>query len=434
MSALTQRDSSGVEMSKEVLIRVEGVKKKFCRSLRKSLRYGIQDIVADLMRRRNPNAKLRREEFYAVDEVSFDLRRGECLGIIGRNGAGKTTLLKMLNGLIKPDQGQIRVRGRVGALIALGAGFSPLLSGRENIYVNGAVLGMNRAEIDARLESIIDFAELREFIDTPVQSYSSGMVVRLGFAVAIHCQPDSLLLDEVLAVGDAAFQAKCFNTLSEFRNRGIGFILVSHNLSTIDCFCDRVLYLRKGRCVCVGSPSEAIAEYNRDMLKDEEASRCAGGEFEKVCGSGKIVIRRVVFLGQTGKEITEINAGEPVTLRLEYACNVAEAVATIVDIHVKDQGGVFFHDPHALPCESLKGRGCIDVLFHSMPANNQRLLFSIALIGHDAREMFDWKPDVPLTVCGSPRCQGRVYLSFAWRIVQEQETFVRAQEDAVRSV
>src|SRR6266480_6176164 len=198
-------------MSQELLIKVEGVKKKFCRSLRRSMQYGMQDIAADLMGLRM-SPKLRRGEFYALNDVSLELRRHDCLGIIGRNGAGKTTLLKMLNGLIKPDGGKITVRGQVGALIALGAGFNPLLSGRENIYVNAAILGMKKAEINAQRESIIDFAGIRDFIDAPVQSYSSGMVVRLGFAIAIHCHPDSLLLDEVLAVGDTAFQSKCFNT------------------------------------------------------------------------------------------------------------------------------------------------------------------------------------------------------------------------------
>src|SRR4029453_11315174 len=178
---------------------------------------------------------------------------------------------KMLNGLIKPDAGQITVRGRMGALIALGAGFNPILSGRENIYVNGSILGMRKAEISAKMESIIDFAELRDFIEAPVQSYSSGMAVRLGFAIAIHCHPDSLLLDEVLAVGDAAFQAKCYNALSEFRSRGIGFILVSHQLPHIGYFCDRVLYLKHGRVAYLGNTQTAIAAFNRDMLMESEA-------------------------------------------------------------------------------------------------------------------------------------------------------------------
>src|SRR6202012_1950313 len=195
---------------------------------------------------------LRAGEFWAVRDVSFALRRGECLGLIGHNGAGKTTLLKMLNGLIKPDSGKITLRGRVGALIALGAGFNPILTGRENIYVNAAVLGLTKKEIDLKIEKIIDFSEIREFIDSPVQSYSSGMQVRLGFAVATALEPDVLLLDEVLAVGDVSFQAKCFNTLARFRSQGTAFILVSHNMHQISRYCDQVLYLKRGQILSAG--------------------------------------------------------------------------------------------------------------------------------------------------------------------------------------
>ncbi len=409
-------------MSEDVLITVEGVKKKFCRSLRRSLQYGLQDIAADLMGWRAPREKLRREEFYAVNDVSFELRRGECLGLIGRNGAGKTTLLKMLNGLIKPDSGQIRVRGKVGALIALGAGFNPLLSGRENIYVNGAILGMRKAEISAKLESIIDFAEIREFIDAPVQSYSSGMVVRLGFAIAAHCQPDSLLLDEVLAVGDGAFQAKCFNTLSEFRNRGLGFILVSHNQSTIDCFCDRVLYLKKGQSIYLGDTRTAIAEYNQDVLNDLEALPGEREELQQVRGSGKVKMKRITFLDETGTEVTKIRAGDPLTLRVEYECVPNEVFPTVVDIYIKDQSGVFFHDPHAVECGGLEGRGYVDVNFESIPANNQRLFFSICLLRLGSWEIFDWRSHIPIAVHGSPDSQGRVHLTFNARVLQEEES------------
>jgi lipopolysaccharide transport system ATP-binding protein len=407
-------------MSEEVLIKVENVKKKFCRSLRRSLQYGMQDIAADLMGWRM-NPELRRGEFYAVDDISFELHRRECLGVIGKNGAGKTTLLKMLNGLIKPDAGKITVKGQVGALIALGAGFNPLLSGRENIYVNGAILGMRRAEIIAKLEDIIDFAELREFIDAPVQSYSSGMIVRLGFAIAIHCHPDSLLLDEVLAVGDTAFQTKCFNTLNDLRNRGIGFILVSHNLSSIDAFCDRVVYLKHGRSVFVGSTQAALAEYNRDMLEEGVAPVDEDAELKTVYGSGRVAMKRVLFLDETGNQIKETRAGDPVTLRLEYKCATPEASPTVVDIHIKDQGGVFFHDPHAIEYKELKGQGCIDVIFDSIPANNQRLLFSIALMGLGSWETYDWKCDVPLVVHGSPNSRGRTHLSWRSKLHQEEE-------------
>ena len=166
-------------------------------------------------RRRGEHGGLRTKEFWAVNNVSFELKRGECLGLIGRNGAGKTTLLKMLNGLIKPDAGRIEMRGRVGALIALGAGFNPILTGRENIYVNGSVLGLTKKEIGAKLDEIVDFAEIGDFIDTPVQNYSSGMAVRLGFAVASSIRPDVLLIDEVLAVGDISFVLRCLNRVSE---------------------------------------------------------------------------------------------------------------------------------------------------------------------------------------------------------------------------
>jgi lipopolysaccharide transport system ATP-binding protein len=200
-------------VSADIIVRVEGVSKKFCRDLKRSLWYGLKDTAADLLGGRSSNG-LRPDEFWALDGVSLELARGECLGLIGRNGAGKTTLLKMLNGLIKPDKGRIELAGRVGALISLGAGFNPILTGRENIYVNGSVLGLTKKEIDSKLAEIVAFAEIDDFIDTPVQSYSTGMQVRLGFAVATAMQPDVLLLDEVLAVGDVAFRAECYERLA----------------------------------------------------------------------------------------------------------------------------------------------------------------------------------------------------------------------------
>src|SRR5262245_27816341 len=244
----------------DVLIRSENVSKKFCRDLKKSLWYGVQDMVADFLPSRPAHkvgvsatvhdgsqpaqSHLRTDEFWAVKDLCFSLRRGECLGLIGHNGAGKTTLLKLLNGLIKPDEGRIQIRGRVGALIALGAGFNPILTGRENIYINAAVLGLSKRETEDRLRDIIEFADIGTFIDSPVQSYSSGMAVRLGFAIATALRPDVLLLDEILAVGDGAFQAKCFNVLAEFQKQGTAFILVSHNMRIISRLSQRALYLK----------------------------------------------------------------------------------------------------------------------------------------------------------------------------------------------
>jgi lipopolysaccharide transport system ATP-binding protein len=254
----------------EVLVRVEGVSKKFCRSLKRSLWYGLCDMAAELSpfeqnsrtgSRKAEDGDLRDGEFYAVREVSFELRRGECLGLIGHNGAGKTTLLKMLNGLIRPDRGRIEISGRVGALIALGAGFNPVLTGRENIYINGAVLGLSRREIDEKIDDIIDFAEIREFIDMPVQSYSSGMAVRLGFSVASALRPDVLILDEVLAVGDVRFVVKCLNRLRDIASDA-AVVLVSHNMQTIAGFCTRVLMMRDGGVsIDTTKPAEAVVHY-----------------------------------------------------------------------------------------------------------------------------------------------------------------------------
>lgn len=281
--------TSSCEGDSEVLVRVENVSKIFCRDLKKSLLYGLKDSARDLMswgkksgdgRSKSKDGisspisdirysttrdeeSLRPGEFYAVRDVSFELRRGECLGVIGHNGAGKTTLLKMLSGLIKPDVGRIEMRGRVGAIIALGAGFNPVLTGRENIYVNGSVLGLSRREIDSKLDEIIEFAEIRDFIDAPVQSYSSGMQVRLGFSVAVAMQPDILIVDEVLAVGDFNFRWKCLNKISNLIKSGVSIILVSHNAADLARTCQAGLFLENGKSFFNGVISDALSNYEK---------------------------------------------------------------------------------------------------------------------------------------------------------------------------
>ncbi len=232
-------------MEQEVLVQVEGLSKKFCKSLKKSLWYGVQDLVGSVMGKQ-PTATLRKDEFWALRDINFELRRGECLGLIGHNGAGKSTLLKILNGLINPDHGKVTLRGRVGALIDLGAGFNPILSGRENIYNNGAVLGFTKAEIDSKVEEIIDFAELREFIDMPVQNYSSGMKVRLGFAVAAQMEPDILIIDEVLAVGDIGFVLKCYALIDKLLPN-TALIFVSHSMSMVSRICSNICLVNQGK-------------------------------------------------------------------------------------------------------------------------------------------------------------------------------------------
>ncbi len=255
-------------MSEEVLIKVEGLGKKFCKDLKKSLRYGVQDVTRSLIGKQATQS-LRNGEFWALKDINFELKRGECLGLIGHNGAGKSTLLKVLNGLIKPDQGRVVMRGKVSALIELGAGFNPILTGRENIYNNASVLGFSRKEIEEKIEDIIDFSEIREFIDAPVQSYSSGMKVRLGFAVAAQMEPDVLIIDEVLAVGDLGFRTKCYKRINEMLQHS-AVILVSHAMNQVSRACTQVLLMDKGTVQFQGKDISNGIDLYLDKFKTEE--------------------------------------------------------------------------------------------------------------------------------------------------------------------
>lgn len=234
-------------MNDEVLIKVDRVSKKFSKNFRRSLWYGLTDVFTDVSGA-GSERNLRKDEFWAVRNISFELKRGQCLGLIGHNGAGKSTLLKMLNGLIRPDEGEIVMRGKVGAMIELGAGFNPLLTGRENIYNNGAVLGFTKGEIQERIQTIIEFSEIGSFIDMPVQNYSSGMKVRLGFAIAAQMQPDILIIDEVLAVGDLGFILKCLNTMDKMLHQ-TAVIFVSHSMPMISRVCTSLLLMDKGQAI-----------------------------------------------------------------------------------------------------------------------------------------------------------------------------------------
>lgn len=279
----------------EVLVTVDHVSKKFCRNLKRSLWYGMKDITSELLGKGRSDDRLRKDEFWAVKDVSFELKRGECLGLIGHNGAGKSTLLKMLNGLIKPDQGQITMRGYVGALIELGAGFNPVLSGRENIYINGQILGFTKKEIDKKFEAIVEFAELGEFIDMPVRNYSSGMKVRLGFAVAAQMEPDVLIIDEVLAVGDVGFSIKCFNAISEI-SRNAAVIFVSHSMPQVARVASSVLLMTRGQVIFHSDViSEGIETYY--SLFESGALEVYGDKIEIVDCSLNGQISRKVSLG-----------------------------------------------------------------------------------------------------------------------------------------
>lgn len=333
----------------DVLVKVECAGKKFCRGLKKSLWYGAQDIVAELapgISNVERHATLRPQEFWAVDNVSFELRRGECLGLIGRNGAGKTTLLKMLNGLIKPDNGRIEMQGQVGALIALGAGFNPILTGRENVYVNGSVLGLSKKEIDNKLEEIIDFAEIEEFIDSPVQAYSTGMRVRLGFSiVATAVKPDIFLIDEVLAVGDFEFKNKCFNRINKLKKDGVASILVSHSMTNIMQYADFCLWLDKGRLKMIGPTNDVCSKYisseikekNNNPLKEDLKGRHGGVLLDE----NQIKDVEVKFVDKNNNVVIDINPFEQIWLKYSFYSSRSDLLGITFKFHRED-GSVLF--------------------------------------------------------------------------------------------
>ena len=254
------------------------------------------------------------QEFWALRDVSFEVKRGEAVGIIGHNGAGKSTILKLLSSITAPSRGQITVNGRLAALIEVAAGFHPELTGRENVYLNGALLGMTRGEISAKMASIVEFAGVAAFIDTPVKRYSSGMNLRLGFAISAHLDPDILLLDEVLAVGDASFQSKCLKRIDQLKRSGTTIIFVSHNLGAVEGLCDRVLLLRGGQIAASGPPRQVIAEYERTFL---EAPALSGQAEDAEPAAAARILSVALFDGQ-GRRMSTFQTGSLLRAEVEY--------------------------------------------------------------------------------------------------------------------
>ncbi|MFM7168037.1 MAG: polysaccharide ABC transporter ATP-binding protein [Planctomycetaceae bacterium] len=339
-------------MAGDVLISAEHLSKRFCRSLKRSLWYGVQGVLHSL----NPLAtgqqeadlispvrddELRQDEFWSLRDVSFQVRRGECLGLIGHNGAGKSTLLKILTGLIRPDRGRITMRGRVGAMIELGAGFNPILTGRENVFNQAAMLGFSPDEVRRKFDAIVDFSEIEHAIDMPLQNYSSGMKIRLGFSVFAQLEPDVLLIDEVLAVGDVGFRMKSLNKMSELMNRS-AVIFVTHAMPQVFRVCSEVMLLRHGAVMYQGRDVAAgVAKYFDEF----------GGEEETITGSGEAVV-----VGLTASAGT-VAASLSRTIEIPYGSDLT------VDLTLQLTGGhrsgkvqLLFWNAELLPVLDVMGR------------------------------------------------------------------------------
>jgi len=395
-------------------VTVEGVSKKF-RLFHERPR-SLKEVVT---RRRRRSF----DEFWALRDVTFSVDPGETVGLIGPNGSGKSTLLKCLARILRPEKGRIEVQGKLSALLEVGAGFHPELTGRENVFLNGAILGLSRPEVRDRFDEIVEFAGLERFIDTPVKGYSSGMYVRLGFAIAVNVRPDILLVDEVLAVGDEEFQRKCMAKFEELRSTGRTVVLVSHALGTVGDLCDRAVFLREGRVADLGPARSVVDTYLRDVgdtSKREEGLSLAGHRY----GSREVELTRIELCGADGRAGSPIVAGAPMAVRMHWRVNTPVAdplfhvdLFTGTGVHLvastSAMGGVHV--------ERLEGEGVAELRVDDLLLVPGEYLLSAAVHDpgggrdydhHDRTHAFTVHPGDPLERLGLLRLPGR------WQLVQ----------------
>ena len=356
--------------------------------------------------------KPRGEEFWALRRVSFEVRRGETLGVIGRNGAGKSTMLGLITGTITPTEGTVETDGRISSLLELGAGFHPDLTGRENVYLNGSILGLRRREIRSRFDAIVAFSELERFIDLPVKHYSSGMFVRLAFSVAMEVDPEILIVDEVLSVGDERFRDKCRTRIGEFRRRGKTFLIVSHDMDTIQAICDRVLVLDRGETVLVDRPARAVSEYH-------SLNALGGGEGPAMreWGTREAEITGVELSTARGGEAGALRGGEGFTalVRWRAARRIENPVFGFA--LADDDGKVLYGtntaiDGPAIP--AIEGVGAIALEIGPLPFLRGRYHLTFAVHSHDHRTFHRLDNCRAVTVAPDDEHDGSIRLAARW--------------------
>jgi lipopolysaccharide transport system ATP-binding protein len=375
-----------VRQTGKVVIRFGGVSKRF--ALRHRRARSFQELALSLLHRNRASP----EVFWALRDVSFTVEQGETVGLIGPNGAGKSTALKLISRIIEPTSGQIEVNGRVGALLELGAGFHPDLTGRENVYLNGSILGLSRAQIRHKLDTIIDFAELEHFIDVPVRHYSSGMYVRLGFSVAVNTEPEILLVDEVLAVGDAAFQRKCLDRINDLRRQGVTILFVSHSAETVRAICPRALWLDNGRLVSDGPAESVVTRYLTHTWAALEDSLGPEAGEDRRYGSGEVRIVGVRLLDGHGQDKQLFQVGEPLTVEMRYrAERRVERPVFGLAIHRSD--GTHITGPNTqfagLDIPVVKGEGAVLYRVDHLPLMEGTYYLSVAAVDSADTMVYD---------------------------------------------
>ncbi len=367
-------------------ISFEDVSKRFTLSFDRP--QTVLESIISIFRPGSPLLKQSRE-LWAVRDVTFDIGVGQCVGIIGRNGSGKSTLLKLCTRILRPNEGQITVRGRVSAMLELGTGFHPDLSGRENIYLNASLLGLNREDVQAVLEDIIAFAEIGEFIDVPVKNYSSGMYMRLGFSVAIHMRPDILIVDEILAVGDQAFQNKCYERIYQMKKQGVTIVIVSHHLETIRELCSHVVWMDLGRVRQIGKTEEVLHHYLSHLLGTDApapAAALTAADFNRF-GSREIEITSVRLLDGAGAPGVSFKTGDPLTIEMRYHAHKAVVDPEFGLALHRLQDGVHVVGPNnrlaGRPLGEIHGEGVVRYQIDHLPLLPAKYLLTVAV--HDGK-------------------------------------------------
>ena len=357
----------------------------------------------------------RPQEFYALREVSFEVARGEALGIVGRNGAGKSTLLKLLSNITLPTFGEITIAGRLSALIEIGSGFHPELTGRENVFLNGSILGMRRSEISRKLNDIIEFAGVRQFIDTPVKHYSSGMYVRLGFSIAAHLEAHILLLDEVLTVGDASFQDKCITRILELKRSGTTIVFISHDLGAVQRLCERTLLLDEGRLVADGPSHEVIARYRHGLTKFVPSS-------EKTARGAEII--SLSLRDDSGNETSAYYTGCPIRVRVDFIAHQrVDDVVFEVFLHTSswDRYCQLTTQLSDTPIDLEPGAGAIEFSSDELGLQPGMYYVSAVIIprGQSLSEAIDNRPDcAAFHVDPGKIVRGSFYMPSSWQLVK----------------
>lgn len=400
-------------MGVEPIIRFQNVSKRF--AFTKEKPQSILETVISAFSR----SEATEQDLWAVNDVSFDVLPGQCFGIVGRNGSGKSTVLKLIARILRPTDGRIIVNGRVSALLELGAGFHQDLTGRENIYLNASLLGLEEEEINARYDDIVAFSELGDFIDMPVKHYSSGMYMRLGFSVAIHMRPDILIVDEILAVGDQAFQTKCLDAIMNLRHDGTTIIMVSHNLNVMRSMCTHLLWMHSGKAMALGPVEDIAAEYQA-YAYGQEGQQMVGQSVVRQ-GSGDVLITAVRFLNAQGEETNTFQTGELITIEMSYLANKAVHNPEF-GLAIHRQDGVHVNGPNTklagLDLGILEGAGVVCYQIEQLPLMPARYQVSTAVHDSQTHRCYDYHKEAysfRVVPGGTTELDGLVAMNANWR-------------------